>query len=67
LWDYYIEELRYRPSYDMEMAGLELQQEQEVDSLSDQPILRLAKHTLTHGMEYDLSSKDNLKVIFCRL
>ena len=45
-----MEELRYGPSYDMEIAELELQQEEEVDSLSDQPSLRLAKHTLTHGM-----------------
>jgi len=58
LWDYYImEELRYGPSYDMEIAELELQQEEEVDSLSDQPSLRLAKHTLTHG--YDNLSSDH--------
>ena len=53
LWDYYVkEELRYGPAYDLEIAGLELQQEQEVDSLTDQPSLRLAKHTMTRGREY---------------
>ena len=50
LWDYYIkEELRYGPSYDLEIAGLELQQEQEVDSMTEQPSMRLTKYSMTHG------------------
>ena len=50
LWDYYTkEELRYGAPYDMEIAGLELQQEEEVDSLTDQSNSKLSKHTLTNG------------------
>jgi len=52
LWDYYIkEELRYGPSYDLEIAGLELQQEQEVDSMTEQPSMRLTKYSMTHGYD----------------
>jgi len=56
LWDYFIkEELRYGSSFDVEIAGLELQQEEDVDSITDQQIVR--PHTLTHG--YDNISVDH--------
>jgi len=61
LWDYYVkEELRYGPAYDLEIAGLELQQEQEVDSLTDQPSLRLAKHTMTRGYDNVISDQPDI-------
>jgi len=61
LWDYYVkEELRYGPSYDLEIAGLELQREQEVDCLTDQPSMRLANHSMTHGYDSVITDQPNI-------
>lgn len=52
LWDYYTtEELRYGPPYDLEVLGLEQQQEEE-DALDDMDLtMRPAKHCLSSGYD----------------
>ena len=50
LWDYYVrEELRFGPPYDLEIAGLETAQEEELETTNGEVVV--AKQSLTFGYD----------------